>query len=157
MSFDAEQFRTYIINPTLTSFGLYSQSAANLLMGTCAQESHFGKYLHQLGKGPAKGVFQMEPATHDDIRDNYIAHRQQFKRLLLANGYQTLEAEQLVYDLRYATIMARFHYYRIREALPAADDIPALARYWKEYYNTRFGKGTEEEFIANYNKFIRGK
>jgi len=157
MSFDKDQFRHYIIAPALMSMGMHSQSAVNLLLGTMAQESHFGKYVHQLGNGPAKGVYQMEPATHDDIRDNYIKYRQSI-RTLLANtfAYKTLDASRLIYDLRYATIMARLHYYRVSEPLPAADNIAGLAAYWKEHYNTRFGRGTEDEFITNYKHFVRG-
>jgi hypothetical protein len=33
----------------------------DLLIATCAQETHMGVYLHQSGHGPALGIYQMEP------------------------------------------------------------------------------------------------
>ena len=157
MSINIEQFKQSVIQPTLIQLGMHSQSAMQLLLGTMATESHFGEYLRQVGGGPALGVYQMEPATHDDIVHNYIRHRQSIRQLLVSLGYMDLDSAKLVYDLRYATIFARLHYYRVREALPAADNLPALAAYWKEYYNTRHGKGTEEKFLVDYNRFVRGK
>jgi len=43
----------------------------------------------------------------------------------------------------------------VTESLPPYNDIPALARYWKQHYNTPEGKGTEEEFVKNYQKYIQ--
>jgi hypothetical protein len=37
-----------------------------------------------------------------------------------------------------------------------ANDIAGMARYWKRYYNTVHGKGTEAEFIKNYEELING-
>ena len=39
---------------------------ARLVMETIATESHRGKHVSQM-RGPAKGIVQMEPATHDDL------------------------------------------------------------------------------------------
>ena len=154
MSFDAKQFKSVIIQPTLQKLGMDSYSAINLLAGTCAQESHFGKYIKQIN-GPALGVYQMEPSTHNDIVNNYIRYKENIKRLLFDQfGYKVLEPEKLIYDLQYATIFSRLHYRRVRESLPVATNLPGLARYWKKYYNTHLGAGTEEEFIRNYNRFL---
>ena len=48
--------------------------------------------------------------------------------------------------------MARIHYLRVPEKLP--DNLIGYSRYWKKYYNTEQGKGTEEEFVKNYNMYI---
>lgn len=71
MSFDKNQFRSLILR-VLTNVdpALCSDAAVNLLLGTAAQESEFGKYIRQI-RGPALGVFQMEPATFDWLRDKY--------------------------------------------------------------------------------------
>ena len=71
---DAFQLRTEIVKPALEAIGYYSPAAEALIMGTAAQESHL-KYVKQLGDGPALGLFQMEPATHDDIWANYLRFR----------------------------------------------------------------------------------
>ena len=49
-------------------------------------------------------------------------------------------------NLAYATAMARMLYWRKPEALPAADDIPGLAAYWKRHYNTAAGRGKPADF-----------
>lgn len=155
MSFNAKQFKEVIIQPTLLKLGMDSEAAQNLLMGTMAQESHFGKYVKQLGSGPALGVYQMEPNTHNDLVNNYIKYKPEIKKTLSdAFGYKFLEAEILTYDLRYATIFCRLHYRRRPEPLPNANDLYDLAEYWKRHYNTYLGAGTTEEFIHNYKRFI---
>lgn len=125
-----------------------------LLMGTCAQESHLGKYRRQLGGGPALGIFQMEPATFRDIRDNYLAYHEDLRnKIMEISGVSALEPEDLVENDRLAVCMARAHYSRVREAIPASLD--GWARYWKQYYNTPLGKGTVEEFVANYKNLVK--
>jgi hypothetical protein len=48
-----------------------------LLLGTALTESGDMHYLHQLGNGPALGVYQMEPTTHEDIYDNYLKYKKE--------------------------------------------------------------------------------
>jgi len=76
---DALHIRHEIIRPVLKHLDPvipYSMAAENLLMGTCAQESRMGQFLVQLDKGPAKGIFQMESSTEDDIWLSYISYRE---------------------------------------------------------------------------------
>jgi len=68
----ATDFRRDVIAPVLQKSGLDSEAAEELLLGTAVQESLNFKYRRQMGGGPARGYFQMEPATHDDIWDNYL-------------------------------------------------------------------------------------
>ena len=74
---DADQFTRLIIRPALKIIGLDFRAAEELLLGTALQESRL-TYLHQLGGGPALGLFQMEPGTHDDIWTNYLWNRPEF-------------------------------------------------------------------------------
>lgn len=158
MAINAKQLRELIVRPTLEKIALWSPAAENLVMGTAAQESKLGYYLKQLGKGPALGIYQCEPATHTDVVD-YIESRGKvrwssvFPHNLIPLG---VDHKRLVYDLRYATMICRMHYYRIPEALPEADDIRGLSSYWKRYYNTTKGRGTIAEFIENYEKYVEG-
>ena len=50
--------------------------------------------------------------------------------------------------------MARVHYLRVPQPLPAADDIDGLARYWKAHWNTREGAGTPERFVESYRNHV---
>ena len=154
MSFDKEQFRD-LIERTLENMDMYSRSAVNLLLGTAAQESHFGTYLRQLGGGPALGVFQMEPDTEVDIWNNYLRYRLKLActiQVCTSVGCSSIIA--LEGNLPYQIVMARIHYKRINEPLPDADDIDGLAQYWNQHYNRNPLAGTEEEFIRNYKKYV---
>jgi hypothetical protein len=155
---DALQLRHEIIRPTLKHLDSvipYSMAAENLLMGTCAQESRMGQFLVQLDNGPAKGIFQMEPATHNDIWENFMSYRQPLYKLV--QQYCVVNnniASDLTGNLFYAAAMCRVHYYRVPMAMPEEDSIEQLANYWKIYYNTPEGKGTVAEFIHNYNRYV---
>jgi len=146
----AKHFLTSVIRPTLIQIGLHSKAAEELLLGTAIVESDL-KHRRQLGGGPARGFFQMEPATHDDIWDNYLKYRNELAEKVGAlvvpyrDGLTALEHSD-----RYASAMARIHYLRVSEALPAAGDIKAMAKYWKKYYNTSAGKGKPEHFVAKW-------
>lgn len=146
------QFCEYVIRPALEEVGLYSESAEQLLLGTACSESHLGTYLHQV-KGPALGVFQMEPATHDDLWKNYLAYKsdlsEKIESLIPSRQWGFPDPELMVTDLRYAAIMARLLYRRSPLALPEADDWYGHAAMWKKVYNTHLGAGTEEKFIES--------
>lgn len=174
-----EDLKKYVIQPTLIELGLYSNAAVKLILGTCAQESGMGYYLHQL-KGCALGIYQMEPATLDDIFINYAPSKPSlFAKIfkmsfnidqveipsLMGNKHWFIHhadsfasicfspdflREALIYNLKFATAMCRVHYLRVSEALPASNDIQGLAKYWKKYYNTVKGKGSASGFIRNY-------
>lgn len=149
MSINPGQLREYVIRPTLKELGAYSESAEELLMLTAATESLCGKYLHQVG-GPALGIYQMEPATHDDLWVNYLKYKPALAEKVARYGH---EARELPGNLYYATAMARIHYLRRPEALPSAMDERGLASYWKTWYNTHLGAGTVEKAIENYRAY----
>ena len=157
---DADQLRKYIVRPALKAIDAWSPAAEGLVMGTAAQESHL-KYVRQLGDGPALGLFQMEPATHDDIWNNYLHWRERrADKICQAIQYDNIalisppSAERMMWDFRYAAIMCRVHYRRVPKPLPDEHDIHGLAAYWKEFYNTPAGAGTADEFVNNYGKWL---
>ena len=150
--YDKRQFSD-IITRTLKGIGRYSPQARNILLGTAAQESDFGKYLRQLNSGPALGAFQMEPATFVDIRNNYLAYRPLLlSKILFTCGVIRLNSKMLEYNLKVAICFARLQYLRYPEPLP--DSIDEMAWLWKKRYNTYKGKGTTIEFVKNYRKYV---
>lgn len=151
----AQDIIEYVIRPTLKHLNLYSESAENLLVGTAAHESRF-EYLHQV-KGPAIGLWQMEPGAFKDIFDNYLDYRSELKvkiRNLAAGRFSgtVIPAEEMHGNLNLACAMARLQYYRQSEPLPHKDDIAGLGRYYKKWYNTPAGKATPEDFVEAFNK-----
>ena len=153
---NAIDLKTRVIEPVLRDAHLYSEAAVNLILGTAAQESHMGKYFVQIN-GPAVGVFQMEPATHDDIWQNFLAYQGGKRHTEMLRGMcgpYPPEASNMFWHLRYAALMCRVHYLRKPHKLPDADDIEGLGAYWKVHYNTHLGKGTIDEFVENYRRFV---
>lgn len=152
----ATQLRDLIIKPTLIELIAYSEEAAELLMFTCAVESDGGTYVKQVG-GPALGIYQMEPNTYNDIWENYIKVKGSLMLILLSNFdlVNMPNEDKMIYDLRFATIMARIHYLRVNEKLPPANDVDKIWSYYKRYYNTAKGDAHKNEAISKYYKFIK--
>ena len=145
-----------LITEVLLELDLYSANACELLMLTAAQESHLGHYLKQVGNGPAKGIFQMEPSTERDIWKHFLEYKPDLKRRVIAlMGEANWHDLQLTGNLLYQIAMARLHYYRRPEALPDRENIVAMAQYWKAHYNTHLGKGTIAEAIKNYKRLAK--
>ena len=108
-------------------------------MGTIAVESNLG-YWPKQRRGPALGIYQIEPATKDDVV------RYAKRAFPLLSIYLLAASEDaLVYDLRYATIIARLKYWMVPEPLPR--NRHDMANYWKKHYNTCEGKGQIKDFI----------
>lgn len=155
---DPQQLHDYIVKPAVMIVNQrYDRRAALLVLGTCAQESHCGRFIQQLSGGPAKGIFQMEKPTYLDIFNSFLVHKPQLKERCLSaidfNSSGPVPFERLQYDLLWAAIMCRLHYFRFSKPLPGFSDIEGMAAYWKKYYNTYLGRGTVEEFVKNYYRF----
>jgi hypothetical protein len=161
---DFNQFKEHVVVPTLEYLDSeipYSEEAVDLLMMTCAHESRGGTYLRQkgmTGTEGAFGVYQMEMATHDDIYENFLGGRKDLRWLITAKCYRQFDEceEDLIFNLAYATAMARVHYWRVPEALPSKDDtgyLDKLGDYAKKYYNTHLGKATSSKYVTDYWKW----
>lgn len=155
MSINPQHLLNEVIEPVLKYLNLYSEEAAMLILGTGIQESRL-RYLVQLNNGPAKGIYQMEPATHRDIWDSYLAFRADLASKVrgLASQLYFFEGgdRELIGNLQYATAMTRIHYLRKKPAIPK--DLNGWAEYWKRHYNTPLGNGTEQEFITNFQDMM---
>lgn len=150
---DPAHLLLYVIRPVLKDLGLHSEPAERLVLGTACQESECGRWLKQLGGGPAVGIFQMEPATHDDLFLNFLKHRTALREKVWRYVEPDHEdANEMVGNLFYATAMCRVHYLRVPEPIP--EDLNGQAKYWKRTYNTYKGKGTVEKYIQNWQRFV---
>ena len=150
---DANQLREYVVAPVLEALGMHSQAAEKLLLGTAATESDL-RYIRQFAMGPARGLWQMEPTTHNDIVNNWPSFRNYRDAVLMVSGVSEINARHLEYNLRYAAAFARLHYWRKPGSLPHHTDIENLAGYWKRHYNTHLGAGKPEHFIEAYNRLV---
>jgi hypothetical protein len=143
----------YVI-PTLNKIGLYSLDAEKLLMGTAAVESNFKNFI-QFGGGPARGMFQMEPATFNDLirRVLGLQKREKLRTAVysLAND-ETPTFVELTQNHTLAAAMARVKYFSIPAGIPS--DLNAQADYWWTYYNGRSPHGLKpEDYLARWNEY----
>ena len=145
---DAKQLHDYIIVPVLDHLGMDSLSARLLILGTALIESDLSS-IRQRGGGPAMGLWQMEPNTHDDIWANWLVVKPDITRRVteLMNVRWPIGASQMMGNNYYACAMARLHYWRLPSPLPAPDNPERLARYYKLFYNTYLGATKEKKAI----------
>lgn len=167
MGINKNNLENLIIRPTLQEMGekFYSENAVQLLLMTCAAETQMGTYLRQGlkylddGKARARGIYQMEPATHDDVKHrfdwNSIVQDEYFISLYGKQYFMECDKDVLIFDLKYATIMARAKYYLIPEKLPDIDDTEGMAHYYSKYwYAGKYYEDRKEKAIRAYNKYV---
>jgi hypothetical protein len=152
MAFDREQFGD-LVERTLRRMGaeLAGPDAQALVLGTAAVESDFGTYLRQLGGGPARGPFGMEPPTFAWLAGKYRS------RFCDDWTWVSLNFAAQEWDLVAAIVFCRLRYRVDREPIPAAADVDALARYWKRVYNTELGAGTVEDFTEKFHRYVTAR
>lgn len=146
-----DQLRS-LITETLNEIGLLSNPAVELLMGTAAQESRLGEYIEQIN-GPALGIMQMEPATFWDHVKWLDRNKPDLSfEIQDACNVMILQQDSLRFNLKFSIAMARVHYLRRPEPIPA--DLTGQAEYWKKIYNTYLGAGTVDEYIKHYRELV---
>lgn len=160
MGLDARHLRFNVVRPTLQYLApawRYSLAAENLIVGTAAHESGGFKWLVQRGGGPARGLWQVEPATLRDIVGRYLVkpkHVERYQLVIGLTGTEPSLEDQLVTNMAFGCAVARAKYAMSPDPLPElADDVEALARIWKKIYNTHIGAGSIPEFIHNYRTY----
>lgn len=153
------QYREHILAPVLTALdavdpGQHSIAAEQLMLGTMMVESG-GEYLAQL-QGPARSLFQVEPATADDVHLNWLAHRPNLRRVVshMAGDWPRDTAGKLVMHRGYACAIARQVYRRSPLALPPVGDSQAMGAMWKQVYNTHLGAGDPARFASLFTSHV---
>ncbi|GAB6854477.1 hypothetical protein [Asaia astilbis] len=159
---NTSQLKALVVAPTLQLMGQShaSMAAVNLVVGTALAESN-AAYLRQVtntGYGPAMGLWQMEPFTHDDCWSNWLRYPGQSKaataiRAMIGNLPAT--ADLMVTNLAYACAMCRVKYYRAPAALPHFADAEGLSRYHKQFYNSALGAADPVANVAHFREAVQ--
>lgn len=156
---NSQQLLDHIIKPTLKYMGgnYDSLDARMLLLSTAAIESNCGYYIKQVG-GPALGIWQMEPSTHQDINLNCDVLSDDDGEMCAkqSNLYMpyNLEVDNpgLVNNPMYSCFMARLKYSMDPKRLPSYNDKHAIYDYYKRIYNTELGASTREKFLTAWDR-----
>lgn len=162
MGLDPKQLLVHVVRPALAALGLPGGVLAEkLVMGTAAQESDGFRYVHQLGKGPALSLWQIEPAT---ARDTLTRCRSDLQSRISAMAAlipgepvylhpEELMIQQLPGNLYLGAAMCRLVYYMKPFKMPAEPPVDArnwCAQTWKRAYNTIKGAGTVDQFVRHW-------
>tara|TARA_R110002051_G_scaffold35797_1_gene78388 strand:+ start:329 stop:766 length:438 start_codon:yes stop_codon:yes gene_type:complete len=138
-----------------------TEDAIRLVVATGIVESRY-EYLRQLGDGPARSFWQVEPATCVDNLAHYLKHRPGLMQQCAAASFvdikhwQTFEesiwGEILERNIAAGIVHCRLKYWRVPKKMP--NTIEGQAKYWKKYYNTEQGKGDPEHFRDACRKYL---
>ena len=161
-------WRNIVTDPDLT----YRLNTAKLLLGTAAQESNFiwERQRSPQWDGTIGGFSKWQLERHSIERtmkdlitkDHLVGHCHRITQFLFADpratdAWLTIPLEGILWMLRLndndylGAMFAREHYRRIPSPIPFT--IEGQAAYWKKYYNTEAGKGTEEEYLKNWKRY----
>ena len=147
------QLTEFVIKPVLEKItnGLTEQSLVAIQM-IIAHESKGGIYLKQIGGGPALGIIQMEPKTHnsvwkfgDSVWENAI-ELGIVSQHELDNGIHP-KPDRLIYDLAYNVFMARQRLFMKKEKIPSHPG--AISMYLKEHWNSPGGAATDYSYAED--------
>jgi hypothetical protein len=176
MPYGADSLIERIIRPVLHELAWYSPRMAGrdaelMLAGTAAAESDMGRHRRQMEGGPARGIYQCEPATARDILGRYLGGRPALREVVArvvpscrveypdGSWHSVILIDQAVAALEHddatATAVARLKYWADPAPLPPASEPLAAAELWKRVFNTPAGGGTVEHFLAAHRRHVR--
>jgi hypothetical protein len=157
MGIDADDFRTYVIRPTLQKLDANSADAELLLLGTAAIESELGSFLKTEGQRTS-GIYRLHGLTHRHIWDDYLADRPELASKVrgIASQREFLENPhaELTTTLAYATAVTWLAYVRHPQfTLPRGASVVHLATLWKNCYHTRDDLSVQD-FVQRYEELV---
>lgn len=149
-----EQLVNLVIIPTLKEIpkGLSAESVQAITM-IIAHESKRGNFIKQMGKGPALGLIQMEPTTHDSTWEHGDSIWKNAFQMGILTEREFKEKRQplvgrLIYDLRYNVFMCRQRLFMKPEALPKTPY--QMSEYLKKFWNSADGAADSNSYLRDY-------
>ncbi len=126
------------------------ENAKKLLLETAMQETKLGAFRDPTEYCAGTGICQ-----HDEMPFYDIVNRTRERHLDIIKNEFGIDMEKVKWrELENSPLLSflacRLHYKLIPLSIPGTID--GRAAYWKKYYNTVDGKGTEEEYIRNARK-----
>jgi len=155
MSVDNTQIKNLIKDVCVQLGEKYAKAEAlDIVYATGLVESKY-EYIEQIGAGPARSFWQVEPETAVDNCKNFISVRPELMQraadILGIDPYHFIDPQPDNWDWILRTNIAagvlhcRIKYWRVPEAIEPSPE--GLAKYWKQHYNTVEGAGSVEHFL----------
>lgn len=147
------QLQELIVEPVMREIPHgYSEEAVTAFMMCVAHESKCGTYIKQIN-GPALGLPQIEPLTHNETWKHGDSIWDNAYRIGLINHYE-FESKlhpnpnRLLYDLRYNVFMFRQRMFMKKGAIPK--DLHGISAYLKTHWNSVHGKAHYGSYYDDY-------
>ena len=148
----------YFIVPALNylahkdNHAINSLASKQMMLAIAAQESQCGTHFKQLN-GCAEGIWQIEPATSQDLEQNFLAYRPELHQLVMGMTNPMYLFNHIQCPM-YNCAMARLCLYRYPEPMPEFNDRQGMWKLYKQRYNTMLGKATEDEWNENWERWV---
>lgn len=126
--------------------------AVALLVETAQQETHLGTYRDRSPYRHGTGLCQVDPIGLQDVKTRTRPHNvelidEKFGIELSLVTHRDLEHSPLL-----AFVICRLHYKLRPEIIPPS--VEGRGAYWKEFYNTKAGRGTVHEYLDNAKRIV---
>ena len=143
------------VDAVCTSLGNGKHNAAHkLVLGTIATETNFSEYKDPTPFRAGSGLCQFDFVGYQEV---IVRTKERHKKKIL-NDFDIVinkvTYEMLEYNPLLSIIFCRLFYKLIPDEI--RDDLYSMSHYWKKYYNTIAGKGTQEKFVSKYNHYVKG-
>lgn len=127
---------------------------AALIIETAATESFFGTKVKQT-KGPALGIFQVEPRTSKCLQENFLAFNKKIDAF--TNKYvdkKSSEEANLKHNVPYQVALCLAQYVRYGIHKRNLSDKLVRAQIYKKHWNTSKGSGSVVKFFTDSEKYL---
>lgn len=142
---DPKQLRP-MVKSVLTYLGEKDDKWVDLLLITSQVESDLGRSVKQR-KGPAVGIFQVEPFTEKEVWKHYIYRNKGLKEKITKLRFPAkLNRHEMEYNMAYS-IALTYSIYKWRKVNPKNMTLADMAYTHKMKYNTMKGKSTVSKTI----------
>lgn len=155
--------REFVIRPSLKPLGLWCEDSEELLVATAANGSFVGSYLLdgngsivQIPAGVDLNIYLMSVFDYYDSLRQIFRYPRLDKLIFNSCGFSDFPPySEIIFNMRYATIMARICYFKSDEVLPSHTDIDGILSYYNKHWNGGGNFSLDRDFfIKNYHDFI---
>jgi hypothetical protein len=132
-------------------YGVF-KNANILLTETAIAETEMGLTKDNTILDIGVGIMQFDKVGFDDIKERSMKYRERILDCLKID-IDKVELNHLAYNPYLSVLFARLKYKLIPDPIPKT--LEGRAKYWKKYYNSSKGKGTEEHYINAVKRYLQ--